>query len=105
MANAFGGDFVFGIVDRKGKDNQSTGIADSLAGMKIANVQAEISRFENLIRDGISPRLAGISMQPVTCPQGDVLVIRVPRSRNKPHMVTFGGVDKFFAVRPQADSR
>jgi hypothetical protein len=96
MANAFGGDFVFGIVDRKGKDNQSTGIADSLAGMKIANVQAEISRFENLIRDGISPRLAGISMQPVTCPQGDVLVIRVPRSWNKPHMVTFGGVDKFF---------
>ncbi len=45
MANAFGGDFVFGIVDRKGKDNQSTGIADSLAGMKIANVQAEIRAF------------------------------------------------------------
>src|ERR1035441_8316543 len=36
-------------------------------------------------------------MQPVSCDEGDALAIRVPRSWNRPHMVTFGGVNKFFA--------
>jgi hypothetical protein len=97
MANTAGGDFVFGVVDRKGIDNQSTGIANSLSGMKLPNPQSEISRLENLIRDGIAPRLLGVAIQLVRCDNGDVLVIRVPRSWNKPHMVTFGGADRFFA--------
>ncbi|MHB2007566.1 MAG: hypothetical protein ACYCOX_05910, partial [Acidobacteriaceae bacterium] len=37
-----------------------------------------------------------IIMQTVNCPDGDVLVIRVPRSWSKPHMVTIGAVNKFF---------
>jgi hypothetical protein len=97
MANAVGGEIVYGIIDRRGGDNQSTGIADSVSGMKLPNALAETNRLENLIRDGIAPRLAGISMQPISCPDGDVLVIRVPRSWNKPHMVTFGGVNRFCA--------
>jgi len=40
MANAGGGDIVFGIVDRPGADNQSTGIADSLSGIKLLNEQS-----------------------------------------------------------------
>jgi hypothetical protein len=96
MANALGGDIVFGILDRRGEDNQSTGVADGLSGIKLANAQAEINRLSNLIGDSIAPRVAGIQMVPATSPQGDVLVLRVPRSWNKPHMVTIGGVNKFF---------
>ncbi len=96
MANAVGGDIIYGIVDRRGQDNQSTGIAASLTGLKLPNAQAEIGRLSNLLRDGIAPRLTGVAMQSVNCQDGDVLVIRVPRSWNKPHMVTIGGINKFF---------
>lgn len=34
-------------------------------------------------------------MKSVSCPDGDVLIVRVPRSWNKPHMVTMGGVNRF----------
>jgi hypothetical protein len=96
LANQAGGDIVYGVVDRRGQDNQSTGVAERLTGMTISNVQTEIARLSNLIRDSIAPRLAGVVMQHVSCPQGDVLVIRVPQSWNRPHMVTFDGVNRFF---------
>jgi hypothetical protein len=35
-------------------------------------------------------------MQTVSTADGEVLVLRIPRSRNKPHMVTIGGVNKFY---------
>ncbi len=97
MANAVGGDVIYGIVDRRGQDGQSTGIAASLTRLNmLPNTQTEIDRLSGLIRDTIAPRLTGVAMQPVSCPDGDVLVIRIPRSWNKPHMVTIGGVNKFF---------
>ena len=96
MANQAGGDFVFGLVDRRGEDGQSEGIPERLAGMKLSNVQTEIARLSNLIKDGIAPRLAGVAMQSVTCPDGDALVIRVPQSWNRPHLVAFGGANKFY---------
>jgi predicted HTH transcriptional regulator len=88
MANANGGDLVFGIVDRRGEDKQATGIAESVSGIKLSNPQSEIDRLANLIRDGIEPRISGIVMRVVSCHDGDVLVVRVPASWNKPHMVT-----------------
>jgi len=48
-----GGDIVFGIVDRPGADNQSTGIADSLSGIKLLMSKLRKDRLLNLIRDGI----------------------------------------------------
>jgi len=97
MANASGGDLIYGIQDRRDEENQSTGIAEKLSVLKIENVQAEIARIENLIRDSIAPRLSGIMVRVVQSDQGDALVIRVPRSWNGPHMVTFHSVNKFFS--------
>ncbi len=96
MANTSGGDLVFGIVDRRGEDKQATGIAEKVSGLEVTNLQSEIDRLANLMRDGIEPRISGIVMRAVSCPDGYVLVIRVPASWNKPHMVKFGGVNKFF---------
>jgi hypothetical protein len=100
LANQAGGDLIYGMADRRGEDKQATGIADHLGGMRIANVQTEIARFSNLIRDGIAPRLSGVVMRHVICPDGDVLVIRVPHSWNRPHMVTLGGVNRFVGRAP-----
>src|ERR1039458_372174 len=96
MANAAGGDMVFGVVDKDGPDGQNTGIAEKLSGIRIPNVQKAIEPLTNLIRDGIKPRLTGVAMRSVTCAGGDVLVIRIPASWNRPHMVTIGNVDKFY---------
>jgi len=66
----------------------------------LVNEQGEITTLSNLIRDGIEPRLTGIVMQTVNCPQGDVLVIRIPKSWSEPHMVTVDGANKFFGRVP-----
>jgi hypothetical protein len=96
MANAAGGDILYGIADRKGEDKQNTGIADRVAGMKLSNLQTETTRLSQWIRDGIAPRLTAVTMQMVSHQDGDVLVIRVPRSWSKPHMVIIDGTNKFF---------
>lgn len=96
MANAAGGHIVYGILDKRGDDNQSTGIAEGLAGLSSSNAQSEISRLSNLIRDCIAPRVTGFAMQTVSHPKGDVLVVRIPRSWSRPHMVTFHEANKFF---------
>ena len=95
MANSQGGDIVFGIVDGTGPDKQSTGIPEKLSGMKIPNVQKAIEFLSNSIRNCIEPRLNGITTRVVNCPEGDVLVVRIPPSWLKPHMVTMGGVNRF----------
>jgi hypothetical protein len=96
LTNEAGGHIIFGMVDRRGQDDQSTGIPECLSEMRMSNVQTEIARLSNLIKDGIAPRISGVTMQSLSSPKGDVLVIRVPQSWNRPHMVTFGGVNKFF---------
>jgi hypothetical protein len=97
MANAEGGDLIYGITDRRDPENQSTGIADNIQGWRWSNPQSEITRIENLIRDSIAPRLSGVQVKHVSTEQGDVLVVRIPRSWNGPHMVTFHSVNKFYS--------
>ena len=97
MANASGGDLVYGIQDRRDEGDQSTGIAEKLSGLRVDNVQAETARIENLIRDGIAPRFSGVTVRTLQSDEGDALVIRVPRSWNGPHMVTFHSVNKCFS--------
>ena len=96
MANAAGGDIVFGIAERRGENNSNTGIADKLSGERWPNVQAEMIRLSNYIKDGTAPRLTGVQMHPVTCDEGDALVIRVPSSWDRPHIVTMGKGDRFY---------
>lgn len=96
MANAAGGDIIYGISERKGADSQNTGIADKFSGMKIENFGKVTESFSNLIRSGIEPRLTGVTMGGVTSPDGDIFVIRIPESWSKPHLVTKDDVNRFY---------
>jgi hypothetical protein len=96
FANQIGGDIIYGLADRRGEDGQATGIADHIAGIKVVNPQTEMARLSNLIRDGISPKLNGIVIHSIASSEGDVLLIRIPRSWNKPHMVIAGHTNKFY---------
>ncbi len=98
FANASGGDLVFGVTDKRDADGKSTGLPASADGVPVPNVTEAVTRLENLIRDGIRPRIQGIQCQNVDgFPKGPVLVMRVPRSLIGPHMVVFGGMQRFYS--------
>jgi hypothetical protein len=96
LANSAGGDLIYGIVERRADDDKATGVPDRLLGIRFANLQEEEIRLSNYIRDCIAPKLISPVVRSVRCSGGDALVVRVPASRSKPHMVTMGGVDRFY---------
>ena len=91
LANASGGDLVIGIRDENG-------IAVELVGLVRAAADAETLRLENIVRDGLEPRLPGVRTRVVDIDEErSVLVMRVPRSWAGPHMVIFKGLSRFYS--------
>jgi hypothetical protein len=91
FANTAGGHLIFGM-------EEDQGIALNLPGISGLDSDREKLRLENIIRDGIAPRIAGISIQSVQLQNGNlVIVIHIPKSWSSPHMVTFKGASRFFA--------
>jgi hypothetical protein len=91
FANASGGDLIFGITE-----NKKTGAPKSLDGLNIENPDQEILRLENMIRDGIDPRISSISTRSVPIDNSKVaLIVRVPQSWTSPHRVIPN--DKFYS--------
>lgn len=90
FANAAGGDLLYGM-------KATAGVASEICGT-VADADAEILRLENIIRDGISPRVPGINTRAIPISgKPPVVLIRIPRSWAGPHMVKFGGSSKFFS--------
>jgi len=82
FANASGGHLIFGI-------RASSGIPLEFCGVQNINADSEILRIESIIRDGIEPRIPGVSIRAVPLQnQRWAVVIRIPRSWSSPHMVT-----------------
>ncbi len=93
FANTVGGDLVYGI-----SEDIDTRTPVQLTGLNITNIDQEIGRLDNIIRDGIEPRMPGVTVYPVNLANFNiVLVIRISKSWISPHRVTFKGHDKFYA--------
>ena len=91
FANTAGGDLIYGMIE-------SAGTPQELVGVDADDIDAEISRLESSVRDGIEPRIQGIRSQPVRLENSKhALVIRVPRSFSRPHVVTYKNHWKFYA--------
>ncbi len=91
FANASGGHLIYGI-------HETDGVPDNLAGVPGANLDKTRLALENLLRDCIKPRIQGVALCPVpmsadTC----ALVIRIPQSWNKPHVVEHGKHWRFYS--------
>jgi hypothetical protein len=92
LANTAGGDLILGVQQDKG-----TGRIINIPGIDIGNVDQEILRLENILRDGLRPRILSKDILPI--PWADskiVLIIRIPQSSISPHRVVYGGHDKFY---------
>jgi len=86
MANTIGGDILYGV--KEGTDKTGNTVAQEIAGIANADMDTERSRLENLLRDCLEPRLLGQQIEPITLSNGNyVLLVRVPRSWNSPHVV------------------
>ena len=58
----------------------------------------ERNRLTEIILKGIGPRIGRVgSGLIVGLDEGPVIVVRVPRSMNAPHMVTFNELNRFYA--------
>lgn len=92
LANAEGGDLVYGI-------DAANGVPKSVDGVQSTSPDAELLRLENLLRDGLSPRITGHSLNwiadPVDPARG-ALLIRTPASFSAPHRVVFDRWNRFF---------
>jgi hypothetical protein len=91
FANAAGGDIVYGVTETAGRATAADGVA-------VENVDTELLRLDQLIRSGISPRIVGFHIQPVPgLTKGPAMVIRVQRSWQGPHIVSYQGHFRFFS--------
>lgn len=90
FANALGGYIIFGI-------EEEGGIAKRLEGLSIVDCDAEILRLDNLIRDGIEPRIFGITIRPLQLTNSNyVIIIYIPNSWAKPHVVDYDKHWRFY---------
>ena len=89
FANAAGGHLLIGMRAEEGAPVELTG----LPGI---NPDAEVQRLDSMIRDNLEPRPLGIQVRAIPVRAGAAIVVRVPRSWNPPHRVSFKGWNKFF---------
>ncbi len=90
FSNSSGGDLMYGMVEDKG-------MPKALDGLDIGDFDQVKQRLENLVRDGIEPRIPSLTIQRVPLSNTrTALVIRVPKSWSSPHRVRLGH-DKFYA--------
>lgn len=91
MANAHGGDLIFGI-------EEANGIAAGLPGVDLPDADSEILRLEQIIRDGLAPRLTGVRTHFVRFAAGrGALIIRIPRGLQPPHRIVYRNSGKFYS--------
>jgi len=97
LANAGGGDLIFGISEKRDANGKPTGLPEAAEGLAGANPDAEKRRFEDMLRAGIDPRIPGIRIKHIDgFPAGPVLIIRIPKSWASPHMVIFKNLSRFY---------
>src|SRR5258707_2930671 len=98
FANSSGGDIIYGIRDERDGGGKPTGAPESIVGVPGGSPSTERDRLESMIRDGIKPRIPNIQTRNFEIPgQGALLLLRVPRSWLRPHMVTYGGTSRFYS--------
>lgn len=89
FANAGGGDLLYGVAAAEGIPKEVVGLD--------ANMDLVLLHLENLLRDGLEPRIPGVRMRPINgFTKGPVLLIRIPRSWAAPHMIKLGKSSRFF---------
>ena len=90
LANTAGGHLVIGM-------DAPNGVATELAGTNPDDADKNITRLEDLLRDGVEPRLVGVRICRVNLESGwAAIVVRVAKSWNPPHRVNTANSRRFY---------
>jgi predicted HTH transcriptional regulator len=90
FANTAGGDLLFGV-------KAVQGIPTELVVVAAGDLDKELQRLDNLIADGLDPRIRYAHALVSLAGGRPVPIFRVERSWIAPHRVVFRGHDKFYA--------
>src|SRR6266849_1712734 len=89
FANTVGGDLVIGMPEANGVPNGFNPFPEY--------PDAELRRLDDMARTGLQPRV-NLKTRAVASPKsGYVIVVRIPRSYNKPHRVIHAQSNRFWA--------
>jgi hypothetical protein len=96
LANAAGGDIMFGVVEERDSAGTHTGRIKSAPGLKLVTTQHdEELRLLQMVRDKIEPR-------PIIAPRwvegfenGPIFILRITKSWNGPHRVRHNDASRF----------
>lgn len=98
FANAIGGDLIFGVTAERDADGKTTGAPDKVLGLEGFNTDADILKLQNILRDGLDPRIPQVDFQTIDgFERGAALIIRIGQSWASPHMVKFKNASRFYS--------
>jgi hypothetical protein len=90
FANTEGGDIIYGI-------SEKNSIPKDIIGIEITRTDELSRKIDNLIRDGLQPRIAHqIKILPISGNKY-ILLLHIEKSWNRPHRVILGGSTAFYA--------
>lgn len=90
FANAQGGHLIIGI-------EENGGIPTSINGIPLADVDEALLRLDQIIQNGLEPRIRDVRTKNVVLANGSqCIIIRIPRSWNPPHRVIAGNSNRFY---------
>lgn len=94
LANADGGDLVFGIGEDK-----AGGTAENVVPITDESFDQASRRFLQTLEAWVEPKIQGLQIKNVDVDGGFVMVLRVPSSFDGPHCIRNGNSQRRFVVR------
>jgi hypothetical protein len=93
FANSYGGHIIYGVSETDSPDTPY-----EVVGLDIDDSDTEVARLDSIIRDGITPRIPGIAVRHIPSDDhGGFVIIQIPSSFVRPHMVSFKHNSRFYA--------
>lgn len=91
FANTVGGHLIYGVIEQNG-------IPIALPGISSKDPEREILRLEKLLKDNLQPKCQGVLTRVIhRSSEPPIVLIHVPESLSKPHVVNFQGHWRFYA--------
>jgi hypothetical protein len=98
FANAAGGDLIYGVRERRDTARKPTGEIEEIVGLPNLNFDAEQLRLENMLRDGVAPRLSPVAFHLIPRdPAPPCLLVRIPRGWAGLHMIIYKNWSRFYS--------